>query len=245
MRASWESTIAAKARVQGSAVGASAKDREKARLASAAAVAAAQPAQTLDRAREHQLLGCLFPAPRTWGGAQSKSAAGRMGRSCQDPSRREQAVDHAMPQSAACRAKQFEASQIGMKPCSLWRRTALSPVSAEPDFNLTAAIRQRKPMPSVASLSGVTGAAAPLAAPACMLRHVLQSPKQSEVDQTTSRHLPPQNHAQPDALTTFVQSSWAPAKRLRVQALQQELHAAQNVVDNLKAMIKEAATCSE
>ena len=248
MRASWASTIAAKARaqgVQGSAAGAPAKDREKARLASAAAVAAAQPPQTLDRAREHQLLDNLFPAPRTWGGVQSQSAAGRLGRSCQDPSRREQAVEHAMPHSVACRAEKSEASQMGLRPFSLWQRAALSPGSGKPDFNLTAAIRQRKPMPPVGPMRGVSCAAAPLSAPEFGPRHVLCSPKQNEVDQTAVRHLPPQEHTQPDALTTFVQSSWAPAKRLRVQALQQELHAAQKMVDNLKAMIAEAATCSD
>ncbi len=248
MRASWESTVAAKARAQGvhgSAAGVPAKDREKARLASAAAVAAARPSQTLDRARERQLLGRLFPVRRTWGGVPSRSAAGRVAHSCQDRSRREQAVWHAMPHTAACRAEQSEASPMGWRPCSLWQRAALSPISAKPDFNLTAAIRQRRPSAPVASMSGVTSAAAPLSAPEYMPQHVLHSPERSEVNQMAVRQLPQQEHEQPDALTTFVQSSWAPAKRLRVQALQQELHAAQQVVDNLKAMIAEATTCSD
>ena len=246
MRASWESTVTAKARVQGvhgSAAGVPGKDREKARLASAAAVAAAQPSQTLDRAREQQLLGHLFPAPRTQGGVESRAAAGRLGFSCQDPSSREPAVGHAMPHSAACRAEQSGVSQMVLRPCSMWQRAAQSP-RAKPDFNLTAAIRQRKPMPPGASMSGGACAAAPLSAPEYKPWHVLHSPKQREVFQTAVRHVPPQEHAQPDALTSFVQSRWAPAKRLRVQALQQELHAAQNVVNNLKAMIAEAVTCN-
>ena len=248
MRASRESTVTAKARVQGvhsSAAGVPAKDREKARLASAAAVAAAQPSQTLDRAREHQLLGHLFPAPGTWGGGQSRSAAGRLGHSYQDPSRREPALGHAMHHSAACRAEQPEVSQMGLRPCSMWQRAALSPISAKPDFNLPAAIRQRKLMPPVASVNGVVCAGAPLSAPEYKPRNVLHSPKHSEVDQTAVRQLPLQEHAQPDALASLVQSGWAPAKRLRVQALQQELHAAQTVVDNLKAMIDEAVSCSD